>query len=229
MHRIAAVALACLLAPALASAATPERVVLLRPGAETVLPLGQAVRLHVDDPEVVSAEISESNELRLVGRSVGSTLLFLHGNEGLSAWLVRVGTQQSPAEREAAVAAARAACRSFERTAEGYEVGIQSASCHAAIVALSAHLVSSELVVRFDTDGLRAQMAAQQARLLQEHPQAAPGLQLVYLGATPRLSGRVASWEEADALLRTLWRATAGRFLVDLSRLQVGPPPPGRR
>lgn len=215
---------AALGAPTIAAAGTLDRVVTLRVEQETTLPLSSPARPHVVDPEIVTAEIVGPNEVRLTARSTGTSLVFLHGDLGLSAWRVNVDSRAGmEIAREEAIRDAEAACDSLERTADDLEVFIASADCHAAVARLGTHVLSTELSVRFNEAGLRAQLAAQEELLAEKHPRLAPVLQLAYLGVTLRIRGKVAGPRERDAVLRTLWSATAGRMLVDLPHLEVGP------
>jgi hypothetical protein len=216
---------AALLLPVLADAAPPDRRVEVRAGGAVTERLAQTVRVHVEDADVAEAEQLPSHEIRIEGRAPGVTWLFLHGEEGLTVWQIRVSTPLDRRARDAALEAARAACPRLERTAEGVTVQVASAPCHAAVLALGPHLDAEALSVRFDADGLRAQIGAQEARLARIRPDLAARVQIAYLGVTLRLTGQVDSVADRDALLRLLWQASAGRLLLDLGRLEIAPEP----
>ncbi len=221
MHRYVLVAAFLLAVPLSALAGTVERTMAMRPGQETTLPLSSPARAHVSDTDVISAKVADGDSVKVVAKSQGFALLFLHGDRGLSVFRVEVGTS-SEETRQAAEEKARQSCDSFEQTRQGLTVFIGSAECHQAVQDLSPFLTADELAVRFNEVGLRAQLAAQEARLQEDHPELADRLQLGYIGANLRVAGSLDGPDQRDAVLRSLWHATAGRMLLDLGHLEVG-------
>ncbi len=219
MHLARFLIAALVLLPAISSAATAERLLRLGTGSTTTEQIAQPVRVHVDNTDVVSAKQLSSMEMEIEALSPGTATVFLHGDEGVSAWRVLVDSGVDRGGKQEAIEAARKACEALRQGPDGIEVTVQSAQCQKKVVQLSEHLLSSRLVVRFKEEGLLAQLRAQDEALSRKHPDLA--VSLAYLGATLRISGRVDTVEERDALVRTLWQETAGRMLVDMRTLDI--------
>ncbi len=210
-------------AAAPASAAPADRRIEIEPGETRIERLGPVARLHVEDPERLHAEMLPSGEVLLEGRTVGVTHVFFHGQSWVYVWRVFVGAHPDPEAREAALRAVAAKCPGTRQDASVLRVRIGDAACQEAVVRASRHLLAKELEVTFDTDGIRAQLSAQEEAIRKMRPDLTD-LRFVYLGGSFGIRGRVATWEEVDAMVRTAWRAAAGKLLLDVSGLTVEAP-----
>ena len=230
-----AVTAALMLAASHAAAAPADRRIELAPGETRIERLGAPAHIYVDRLDIVRAEMLPSEEVLLETLGTGIATVFFHGDGWVRAWRIYSGTSPDPQARQAALAEVERACPDAELSAPPFRVRITDPNCHEKIVALGEHIVADELELTFDAAGLRAQIKAQEKAIHRARPDQGP-LRLFYLGGTLGIEGTLQTPEDVEAVVRAAWSKSAGRLLLDLSKLTVlGPshrdtpvPPPVR-
>lgn len=203
--------------PVSSAAGVLDRIVKINSTDQYLSPLDQTVRLHVENPDIIEVLQDDSFEITIKPVSAGSSFVFLHGENGLSVWRVFVDEEADEEERKAAIKKVMENCKSVENN-ESLEVFVDSSDCHAAVSGLSTLFIQGELRVRFNEIGLRAQLLGFEKILKDKGLD--ESLELVYVGANLQIRGKT-DYSSLDALLRKMWSASAGLFLVNLSRIDI--------
>ncbi len=203
-----------------AAAAPADRRIELAPGETRIERFGAPAHLYVDRLDIVRAELLPSEEVLLETLGTGTATLFFHGDGWLRVWRIYVGTAPDPAARAAALAAVQKACSGARLSEPPFQIRITDRICHEKTVALGAHALVEEIELTFDAAGLRAQIEAQEGAIRAVHPELA-SLRLFYLGGTLGIEGTVPTTADLEAVVRAAWSKSAGRLLLDLSKVKV--------
>lgn len=179
--------------------------------------------LEVESPAVATAELFETAEVMLTGKSPGSTLVLVHAEGKVMAWRVVVRAPNDHARSDpplaAAVAPVSKACRQVKVEGKELTATIRDEPCRQALLALLSGdrdlFLARDLDLTFELAALQAQLRAVQAGIAR----VAPEVQAVYVGAGLRLTGKATAAQRRRAYWE-IFRASAGRLALE-DRIQV--------
>jgi len=175
--------------------------------------------LEVEAPAVATAELFETAEVMLTGKSPGSTLVLVHAEDKVMVWRVVV---RAPADHTTSAAAPPDALAPVKKACgggvkvEGAELTatIRDEACRQALLALLSGerdpFLAKDLDLTFDLAALQTQLKVVQAALAK----VAPEVRAVYVGAGLRLTGRATAAQHRRAYWE-LFRASAGRLALE--------------
>lgn len=170
----------------------------LEAGAERFQRLSALDWVEVEDPSVATAEVLDSGELLLTGKSPGRTLLLLYAEGKVAVWRLRVAAKGAKPKVEpegGALAAARTACPDLKVDGSNLTVTIKDERCRQALLALfkTDAFSARDLELTFEVAALQAQLSALQLGAQVEAQYAGAGL--ILKGKLPEKVYRRVLWQ----------------------------------
>ncbi|HYV48308.1 MAG TPA: hypothetical protein VFA20_25785 [Myxococcaceae bacterium] len=183
----------------------------LKVGEEKFQRLTPDAWVEVETPAVVTAELFETAEVMLTGKSAGSTLVLVHAEDKVVVWRVVVAGNPSTDD---VVAPARKACREVKIENGELTATIRDEACRQALLkAFQSErdpYLAKDLDLTFELAALQSQLKAIEAALAK----VAPGVKAVYVGAGLRLTGR-ATTAQHRRVLWEVFKASVGRLALE--------------
>ena len=183
----------------------------LKVGEEKFQKLTPDAWVEVESPAIATAELFETAEVMLTGKSAGSTLVLVHAEDKVMVW--RVVVQGNPSTEDV-VAPARKACREVKVENGELTTTIRDEACRQALLKLFQSerdpYLAKDLDLTFELTALQSQLKAIEAALAK----VAPEVKAVYVGAGLRLSGRATAAQHRRAYWE-IFKASVGRLALE--------------
>jgi putative type II/III system pilus formation protein len=186
----------------------------LKVGEEKFQRLTPDAWVEVETPAVATAEVFETAEVMLTGKSAGSTLVLVHAEDKVMVWRVVVREGPDSATAGDLVAPARKACREVKVEGGELTATIRDEACRQALLKLFQSerdpFLAKDLDLTFELGALQSQLKAIESAVTK----VAPDVKAVYVGAGLRLTGRATAAQHR----RVFWevfKGSVGRLALE--------------